>query len=189
MLYGTQTFLKPKPRDFPPFFFSFYLLIVAALSVSFAVLLENHKQTFLREDSSSGWPLNIIFLLNRALLMTNWNQYVIFCLVWRTGSVSGGQKWPGLGGKVEPMFTLREEGLLPDQVGRVPALSQMPHDLSSSSFCHLYWASDFLPISYTQLCVFIFVCMIWGYNRNHISFWFSNSVWYLLSTEKNWGVT
>lgn len=95
---------------------------------------------------------------------------MVFCLVWRTGSVSGGQKWPGLGGEVEPMFTMREEALLPGQVGRVPALSQMPHYLSSSSFCRLYCTSDLLPISYTQLCVFIFVCMVWGYNGNHISF-------------------
>lgn len=81
---------------------------------------------------------------------------MVFCLIWRTDFSFW---WPGLWSKLGPVFTMREKGLLPDQIGRVPTLTHMPHHLSSSDFCHLYWTGDRYSSHLTHTIVWVYFCV------------------------------
>lgn len=116
---------------------------------------------------------------------------MVCCLVWRSDLIPGGKKWPGHWSKLEPVPTMRENGLLPDQVGRMPALSHMPRYLSGSPFSHLYWASDITPPPHTHKCVYLFLHVWYGDSMGTVHLFDFPIVsllplWFLLSTEKNW---
>lgn len=55
---------------------------------------------------------------------------------------------------MEPLSTIGEKSLLPDQAGRSSPLSHMPHDLSSSTFLISTGQVLFTPIlTYKIVCV------------------------------------
>lgn len=84
-----------------------------------------------------------------------------------------------------------EKGLLPDQIGKMPALSHMPHYLSSSCVCLLYCASEIIPpspASHTIVCLFL---CVWYEDTMGTVYLFDFltlcllPLGFLLSTEKN----
>ena len=113
---------------------------------------------------------------------------MVYCLVWRTVPFLVARAWKQDGACAYHV----EKGLLPDQTGKMPALSHMPHYLSNSCFCLLYCTSDIIPpspASHTIVCLFL--CVWYGDTMGTVYLFDFLTLcllplWFLLSTEKNW---
>lgn len=112
---------------------------------------------------------------------------MVHCLVWRTVQflVARGA-WKQDGACAYHV----EKGLLPDQIGKMPALSHMPHYLSSSCVCLLLckWYHPPFPASHTIVCLFL--CVWYGDTMGTVYLFDFLTLcllplWFLLSTEKN----